>query len=101
MTEGSAADPLLDKLRSYIGAATGDPIVARDPVNQAMVNHWCDAMGDTNAVYRDPAAAAGTRHGGLIAPPQMLQSWCMDSMRIARHGSETGSGDPSVTTTVM
>src|SRR4051812_2238162 len=96
-----SGDPLLDKLRGHIGSSPGQPITARDPVNQAMVNHWCDAMGDTNPAYRDSEVAARTRHGGLIAPPQMLQSWCMDSMRIARHGSETGSGDPGITMTLM
>jgi len=42
-----------------------------------MIRHWCDALGDANPVYTDPAAAAASRHGGIIAPPAMLQAWTM------------------------
>lgn len=48
-----------------------------DPVNEAMIRHWCDAMGDFNPVYLDPEAAARSVHGGLVAPPAMLQAWIM------------------------
>ena len=33
---------------------------APDPVNQAMIRHWVEAMGDTNPVYVDAEAAAAT-----------------------------------------
>jgi uncharacterized OB-fold protein/acyl dehydratase len=42
-----------------------------------MIRHWCDAVGDANPVYTDPDAAAASRHGGIIAPPAMLQAWTM------------------------
>ena len=45
------ADAFLEKLRSFEGLSTGAPVVARDPVNQAMIRHWADAMGDDNPVY--------------------------------------------------
>ncbi len=50
---------------------------ARDPVNQPMIRHWCDAIDDANPVYTDPAAAAESLHGGIVAPPTMLQAWSM------------------------
>lgn len=56
------------RLKAYEGrpaAATG---VGRDPVNEAMIRHWCEAMGDTNPAYTGPDA---------IAPPTMLQAWTM------------------------
>ena len=33
------------------------PRVGRHPVNQPMIDHWTDAIGDTNPIYRDEAAA--------------------------------------------
>jgi len=34
-------------------------------------------MEDGNPVYTDPEAAACSLHGGLVAPPTMLDSWAM------------------------
>jgi uncharacterized protein len=56
------------------------PVTARDPVNQAMIRHWTDAMGDRNPIYTDPAAAAASFHGGVVAPPAMLQVWTMPGL---------------------
>jgi uncharacterized OB-fold protein/acyl dehydratase len=42
-----------------------------------MIRHWAEAMGDTNPVYTDPEAAAASVHGGIVAPPSMLQAWIM------------------------
>ena len=48
-------------------AARGDsrPRVARDPVNEPMINNWTEALGDKNPAY--PA----------VAPPAMVQVWTM------------------------
>ena len=51
--------------------------MARDPVNESMIRQWCDAVGDANPVYTDPDAAATSAHGGVVAPPTMLQAWSM------------------------
>src|SRR2546429_7993253 len=71
---GSTLD---ERLQAFAGRPTGPPRPARDPVNQPMIRHWCDAMGDANPVYTDPEAAAASRHGGIVAPPAMLQAWTM------------------------
>jgi uncharacterized OB-fold protein len=68
-------------LASYEGRQVGPAARGPDPVNQAMIRHWCDAVGDTNPVYTDPAAAAASRHGQIIAPPTMLQAWTMRGIR--------------------
>ena len=72
---------LTDQLKAYEGRDNGAPFVALDPVNRPMIRHWCDAMGDTNPVYTDEAAAAASVHGGIIAPPTMLQTWNMWGFR--------------------
>ncbi len=48
-----------------------------DPVNPAMILRWCAALSDRNPVYLDERVAEGSVHGGLIAPPAMLQAWTM------------------------
>ena len=73
-------DAFLDKLRSLVGRPSGAPMAAWDAVNQAMIRHWCDAVGDTNPVYTDPAAAAASVHGQIVAPPTMLQAWTMKGL---------------------
>jgi len=73
-------DALLDKLRGLVGRPSGPPSRAWDAVNQAMIRHWCDAVGDTNPIYTDPAAAASSVHGQIVAPPTMLQAWTMKGL---------------------
>ncbi|MBK1788680.1 bifunctional MaoC family dehydratase N-terminal/OB-fold nucleic acid binding domain-containing protein [Prauserella cavernicola] len=58
--------------------------LSRDPVNQAMVNNWAEALGDTNPVYTDPEFAERSVHGGLVAPPAMAQVWSMAGLHGAR-----------------
>ena len=67
-------------------AARGEsaPRLARDPVNQAMVNNWVEAMGDGNPVYTDPEFAAASVHKGLVAPPAMAQVWTMNGLHGTR-----------------
>ncbi len=64
-------------LRSYVGKSVGPPDLGRDPINEAMIKQWCDAMGDENPVYTDPDVAAKSVHGGVVAPPLMLGAWTM------------------------
>lgn len=78
MGEPDAA-ALIEEARQFIGAPAGNRRVGRDPVNQAMINHWVQAFEDDNPVYVDAEFAASTRHGGLVAPPAMLQTWIMDA----------------------
>ena len=49
----------------------------RHPVNQPMVDHWLDAIGDRNPIYVDDAAARAAGHPGVVAPPAMIQVWTM------------------------
>ena len=67
-------------LERFVGAPAGPPFTARHAVNEAMILHWCDAIGDTNPIYTDPDAAAQSRHGGIVAPPTMLQAWTMKGL---------------------
>ena len=77
---------LLDELKAFEGQAAGPPLVGLDPVNEPMIRHWCEAMGDTLPVYTDAGAAAASVHGGIISPPTMLQAWTMVGMRRPSEG---------------
>ena len=47
------------------------PRVARDPVNEPMINNWTEALGDNSPAY--PA----------VAPPAMVQVWTMRGLHPA------------------
>ena len=86
-------------LRALVGTQIGAPSVAPDPVNQPMIRHWATALEDHNPVYTDPAFAAGSRFGGIVSPPLMLQTWTMPTAKIsgiaARGGAPTeGAKNP-------
>ncbi|MGW6270267.1 bifunctional MaoC family dehydratase N-terminal/OB-fold nucleic acid binding domain-containing protein [Streptomyces sp. NPDC055060] len=60
-----------EALKVFEGRAAATSGVGKDPVNEPMIRHWCEAMGDTNPAYggADP-----------IAPPTMLQAWTMGGL---------------------
>lgn len=58
-------------------AGKSTPRVGRHPVNQPMIDHWLDAIGDKNPIYVDEKAALAAGHPGLVAPPAMIQVWTM------------------------
>ena len=74
------------ELKAFEGQPIGPPFTGLDAVNTAMIRHWCDAMGDTLPVYTDEAAAEASVHGGIIAPPAMLQVWDMWGYRPRSEG---------------
>jgi uncharacterized OB-fold protein/acyl dehydratase len=71
------------RIHAYVGLDEGPPFTYPDAVNEAMIRHWCEAMGDANPAYLDPGAAKQTVHGGLVAPPTMLQVWDMRGYAMA------------------
>ena len=58
-------------------AGKSKPRVGRHPVNQPMIDHWLDAIGDKNPIYVDEDAAKAAGHPGTVAPPAMIQVWTM------------------------
>ena len=85
MTDEPAKTEFRKRLDELVGKPTGSgkPMVAPDPVNQAMIRHWCYALEDMNPVYLDPEFAARSRFGGIVSPPVMLQSWTMAPPKIS------------------
>ena len=69
-------DAFFAQLKAFEGREVGTQNGA-DEVNQAMIRHWVEAMGDKNPVYTEPEVAAKSAHGQVIAPPVMMQAWVM------------------------
>jgi uncharacterized OB-fold protein/acyl dehydratase len=85
--------PFEDELAGYAEVAVGEPTPAPDEVNQAMIRHWVEAMGDELPIYTDEAAARSSVHGQVVAPPVMLQAWVMRGITGGR-GSADGTPTP-------
>jgi uncharacterized protein len=65
---------LLDDLRALVGT-TSIPRAAVDAVNETMIRHWAEVFGDANPCYVDADFAARSIHGGIVAPPTMVDVW--------------------------
>jgi uncharacterized OB-fold protein/acyl dehydratase len=79
----SAKEALEKQLAAYVGVVQGPVEIAQDAVGEAMIRHWCEAMGDRNPAYLDPEAAKRSVHGGIVAPPVMLQAWILGGLEMA------------------
>ncbi|WP_406094640.1 bifunctional MaoC family dehydratase N-terminal/OB-fold nucleic acid binding domain-containing protein [Streptomyces sp. NBC_01013] len=75
-------DELYERLRAYEGRVAATAGVGKDLVNEAMIRHWCEAMGDTHPAYSGP---------GAVAPPAMLQAWTMGGL--SGHTDRSGAYD--------
>ncbi len=67
----AVVDELGARLKEFEGRAAAVAGTGKDPVNEPMIRHWCEALGDTNPAYTGPNA---------IAPPTMLQAWTMGGL---------------------
>jgi hypothetical protein len=93
MATDDAAAAIRQAAERIAAAGQSPPRSAPDPVNLPMIRHWTQAMGDANPIYTDAGAAAASVHGGLVAPPAMVQVWTMRGLRPAPAG-DGDSGDP-------
>ena len=91
-------DALYEQLQARIGTNVAEPGNAVDEVNMAMIRQWTDAFCDRNPIYENREFAATTRHGDLIAPPAMMQTWTMTRPileNLAERGGLTADIDPN------
>jgi uncharacterized OB-fold protein/acyl dehydratase len=88
----AAADSLAERLSGFEGREAGPVVEAPDEVNQAMIRHWVEAMGDENAVYVDDEAARAAGFSGVVAPAVMLQAWIMRGYRRSMEAEAARAG---------
>ncbi|MEU4267769.1 bifunctional MaoC family dehydratase N-terminal/OB-fold nucleic acid binding domain-containing protein [Streptomyces sp. NPDC026092] len=79
-------DGLYERLKAYEGQAAATAGAGKDLVNEPMIRHWCEAMGDADPAYRGPDA---------VAPPTMLQAWTMGGL--SGHTDRSGAYDELLT----
>jgi uncharacterized OB-fold protein len=99
--DGGAAHPDHSAaLAALVGQPTGPPQLAVSAVNDAMVHHWVEAMGDEDPVYVTDEAARAVGLEKAVAPPTMLQAWTMPGLaatlrrEAAREAGAPGDGVP-------
>ena len=61
----------MNGVRALVGKEYGR-VYAWDKVNAPMIRQWCEVMGVDPVRY--------TTEGNVIAPPAMLQVWCMEGL---------------------
>ncbi|WP_245673314.1 OB-fold domain-containing protein [Endozoicomonas ascidiicola] len=73
------ASEWLSELKAMVGREYGR-VYAWDKVNAPMVRQWCEVMGIDNPLYTDEEYAKQTEFDGIVAPPAMLQAWCLEGL---------------------
>ena len=61
-------------------AGRSKPRVGRDPVNQPMINHWTDAIGDRNPIR--PPNKTGRPWAGCSPPASPARAGCGTARRV-------------------
>lgn len=74
-----------DELRACIGRTA--TYTAPEEIGRAGIRLFALAMQDDNAMHQDEAAAAASRHGGIIAPPTMV---CETNQFYRRAATDSG-----------
>ena len=92
--EATSGEDLMELLESRVGRPEGGTRSCPYPVNEAMIHHWCDAIGDRCASYLEPDFADASVHGGIVAPPTMLQAWTMPGLRPEEPSAGSAGTDP-------
>lgn len=66
------ADSIItNKMRAVIGV---ESVPVNQEIEKGAIIRFAQAIGDTNPLFTDEAAARKSRYGGLIAPPTFLRS---------------------------
>ena len=86
--ESGTHDWIMAETQKRVALGETAPRLARDPVNQPMINNWVEAIGDHNPIYTD-SELARKLYDGPVAPVAMAQVWTMYGLDPVRP-----AGDP-------
>jgi acyl dehydratase len=70
------------RIEKFVGASS-EWHDGHDEVSESDIRHWCEALRNANPIYTDEEAAKKSKYGGIIAPPEMIQTWSLDDMEWA------------------
>ncbi|MCX4552843.1 MaoC family dehydratase N-terminal domain-containing protein [Streptomyces sp. NBC_01387] len=79
------------RLQAFTGRELRPVTPGPDPVNVPMIRHWAEAMGDSNRVHLDDAAARAAGRPGVVAPASMIQAWTMPGYAAATAAGDQGA----------
>ncbi|MBS0553383.1 MAG: OB-fold domain-containing protein, partial [Proteobacteria bacterium] len=83
----------MSEVRAKVGREYGR-VYAWDEVNAPMIRQWCEVMGVDNPLYLDADYAATTEFGGIVAPPAMLQAWCLEGLNMNNYAPGSTDENP-------
>ena len=87
MTQESAITP---EMRAAIGVES-EPRTSE--VEKGAIIKFAEAIGDTNPIYNEEAAARQSRYGGMIAPPTFLRSMSAGPLKVDVRSSYSANLD--------
>jgi len=73
-----------EEIRAFVGQVVYPTTPAADDVNEAMIRHWAEVLGETNPAYLDKDWAADSARGRIIAPPAMMYSWGQEGFQVTK-----------------
>jgi acyl dehydratase len=86
LAQGKFSDAMLAHMRSMIGTELRtDGCVNNEYATRIAIMRFCEGIGDDNPLWTDPAYAAQTAWGGLIAPPSFIFA-CLASVQFGWAG---------------
>ncbi len=86
LATGKFTDEMLDKMRSMIGTELRtESCINNEYATRFAILRFCEGIGDDNPLWTDQAYAAGSVHGGLIAPPSFIFA-CLASVQFGWPG---------------
>ena len=86
LARGTFTDEMLEKMRSLIGTELRtDDCVNNEYATRLAILRFAEGIGDGNPLWTDPAYAAATPHGTLIAPPSFIFA-CLGSVQFGWRG---------------
>ena len=86
LATGRFTDELLARMRGMIGTELRtDSCINNEYATRLAILRFCEGIGDDNPLWTDPAYAAATAYGGLIAPPSFIFA-CLASVQFGWPG---------------
>ncbi|WP_018639829.1 FAS1-like dehydratase domain-containing protein [Parafrankia elaeagni] len=83
---GKFTDELLAEMRALIGTQLRtDACINNEYATRLAILRFAEGIGDDNPLWTDAAYAAGTRHGGIVAPPSFIFA-CLGSVQVGWRG---------------
>lgn len=79
--QGEITEDGIERMRARINVLIPQPVPHNTEAHVDTIRHFAHGYGEDNPLYTDAAYAAGTRWGGVIAPPMYLSTMGITRVR--------------------